>query len=70
MAGARWLAGPGVIPRAVAAAIDGAAALALAVLLSTTSGTYFARRAVEAFRIGSPETLWKGPVPMIGGLLG
>jgi len=53
--------------RWIAAGVDGLAAGALAALLSSTSGVYFAQRAVETFRIGRPETVWKGPVPMLLG---
>lgn len=60
-------AGHGAIRRGLAAAVDGLVALALAALLSNTSGVYFARRAVETFHIGRPETIWKGLVPMLLG---
>lgn len=56
--------------RCAAAAVDGAVSLLLALLMSTTLGDLFARRAVIALRIGEPDTLWTGPLPMALGLLG
>ncbi len=56
--------------RAVAAAIDAMAGVATAILLSSSLGVFFARRAVVMLRIGDPETLWKGPVPLMLGVVG
>ncbi len=33
-------------------------------------GYYFASRAVVTFQIGVPGSLWKGPIPMILGIIG
>jgi hypothetical protein len=33
-------------------------------------GFFFASRAVVMLRIGAPDTVWKGPIPMIMGILG
>ncbi len=56
--------------RPVAAAIDLALALALAAVLSPLSGVFFAERAVPTLHIGSPDTLWQGPLPMVLGIFG
>jgi hypothetical protein len=43
----------------------------LGVLLANTGiGFFFAKRAVVMLKIGSVDTIWKGPVPMIMGILG
>lgn len=56
--------------RLLAAAVDLALGLALALLLAGSSGHFFAGRAVVALRIGAEGTLWRGPLPMILGYLG
>ena len=46
-------------------------ALVLGLMLSQSGvGIFFAERAVVMLRIGNPDTLWKGPIPMIMGYLG
>jgi uncharacterized RDD family membrane protein YckC len=39
-------------------------------LLSGTLGRWFAERAVVTLSIGSPDTFWRGPVPMVLGIFG
>ncbi len=39
-------------------------------LSQTRVGIFFAERAVVMLHIGSPGTVWKGPIPMIMGYLG
>jgi hypothetical protein len=39
-------------------------------LSNTVVGFFFASRAVVMLRIGAPDTIWKGPIPMILGILG
>jgi len=56
--------------RFMASAIDAALGVALALLLSGTLGRWFAGRAVVMLSIGSPDTFWRGPVPMILGVFG
>jgi len=56
--------------RCAASAVDGAVALLLAVLMGHAIGGFFAGRAVVALRIHDPDSLWKGPVPMVMGILG
>jgi hypothetical protein len=57
--------------RAAAAALDAALGFALAMALSVTPvGRYFALRAFDMFRIDSPTTVWKGPIPLILGAFG
>jgi len=57
--------------RLAAAAIDVLAGAALGLFLSQSRvGIYFAERAVVMLHIGSPGTVWKGPIPMIMGYLG
>jgi hypothetical protein len=59
------------ILRLVAASIDMFMGAALGFLLSFSRiGYFFASRAVVMLKIGSPETIWKGPIPMIMGILG
>jgi uncharacterized RDD family membrane protein YckC len=41
-----------------------------ALLLSGSPGRWFARRAVVTLSIGTQDTLWRGPVPMVLGILG
>ena len=42
----------------------------LAFLLSGTLGRWFAHRAVVMLSIGSPDTFWRGPFPMVLGIFG
>jgi hypothetical protein len=57
--------------RLMASGVDAFLGVLLALLLSNSAvGAFFAERAVVMLRIGSPETIWKGPVPMILGILG
>ncbi len=65
-------AAAGNVPRRLAAAaIDFVLGLTLGLLLSQTRvGVFFAERAVVMLRIGNPDTIWKGPIPMIMGYLG
>lgn len=56
--------------RAEAACIDAVLGFGLTLLLSKTVGDFFARRAVVTLRIGDPHTLWKGPIPMMLGIVG
>jgi len=59
------------IRRLAATAIDMFLGGVLGLLLSNTAiGFFFASRAVVMLRIGSADTIWKGPVPMIMGILG
>ena len=61
---------PGAGLRLLALAIDGVFALVIAVLLSSTTGRWFAGRSVVMLSIGSPDTFWRGPIPMMMGILG
>jgi hypothetical protein len=57
--------------RMMADAIDLMVGLALGLALSNTIvGFFFASRAVVMLRIGAADTIWKGPLPMILGILG
>lgn len=57
--------------RVAAAGVDLLLGLLLGLVLSNTRvGFFFAERAAVMLRIGSPDTIWKGPVPMILGILG
>lgn len=62
------LAGLGV--RGAALLLDLICALALTLLLSSTSGRFFSGRAVALLRIGDPGSFWKGPIPMLLGAMG
>ncbi len=42
----------------------------VALLLSGSSGRWFAGRAAVMLSIGSPDTFWRGPIPMVLGVLG
>jgi hypothetical protein len=55
--------------RALAAAVDAVVGLGLAILLASSTGTYFAERAVATLHIGSPGTRWTGPVPLVLGAI-
>lgn len=39
-------------------------------LANSPAGFFFASRAVVMLRIGSADTIWKGPIPMIMGIMG
>jgi hypothetical protein len=55
----------------MAGPIDVMAALLLGILFSNTPvGDFFARRAVVMLRIGAPDTIWTGPIPMLMGIAG
>lgn len=57
--------------RLMANAIDLLVGLVLGLALSNTVvGFFFAGRAVVMLRIGAEDTIWKGPIPMILGILG
>jgi len=59
------------IRRLIAGTIDLFGGLVLGIALSNTPvGDFFARRAVVMLRIGAPDTLWKGPIPMLMGIAG
>jgi uncharacterized RDD family membrane protein YckC len=59
------------VRRIAANAVDLMLGMVLAYALSGTAvGFYFASRAVVMLRIGAPETVWKGAIPMIMGILG
>jgi hypothetical protein len=60
----------GFLIRAAAAAIDAGIAFAVTLLLSSSVGLFFARRAVVTLHIGDPHSLWKGPLPFILGAIG
>lgn len=55
--------------RAVAASVDAAVAFVGTLLLASSLGFFFAERAVVTLRIGQPGTWWKGPVPMMLGVV-
>ena len=54
--------------RLAASAVDLILGLILGLLLSKNIGFFFARLAVVMLKIGSPESIWKGPLPMIMGI--
>ena len=56
--------------RAAAACLDAALGFALSLVLASSIGLFFARRAVVTLRIGEPDTLWKGPLPLMLGIIG
>ncbi len=56
--------------RCAASAVDGTVALLLALALGHTAGAFFAKRAVATLHIYDPDSLWKGPIPMVMGILG
>jgi hypothetical protein len=59
------------LSRPIAGAIDLLAGLVLGVVLSNTPvGFFFASRAVVMLRIGAPDTIWRGPIPMLMGIAG
>jgi hypothetical protein len=62
---------PGVARRAVMRGVNGVLAMLVAFVFALGPiGTFFARRAVVMLRIGTPETIWKGPIPMLLGIAG
>lgn len=56
--------------RAAAAGIDAGIGFAASLVLASSVGTFFARRAVVTLRIGDPNTLWKGALPFMLGAVG
>jgi uncharacterized RDD family membrane protein YckC len=56
--------------RLLAVTIDVLLGILVAVLLSRTLGWYFAGRSVVMLSIGSPDTFWRGPIPMVLGYFG
>lgn len=56
--------------RVLAAFVDAGIGLLVALLLTETSGHYFASRAAETLRIGMEGTLWRGPIPLALGVVG
>jgi uncharacterized RDD family membrane protein YckC len=56
--------------RAAAGGIDAAVGFAASLVLAPSVGVFFARRAVETLRIGDPDTLWQGPLPLMLGIFG
>jgi len=56
--------------RAAAAAIDAGVGFAASLVLASTAGMFFARRAVVTLRIGEAGTLWQGPLPLMLGIFG
>ncbi len=56
--------------RLLASGIDAVFGVVVALLLSGTLGRWFAERAGVMLAIGSPDTFWRGPVPMMLGYLG
>jgi hypothetical protein len=56
--------------RVLSGAIDALVGLLLAMLLSGTTGRWFAGRSFVMLSIGSPDTFWRGPVPMVIGIFG
>ncbi len=56
--------------RTLSSVIDFIFAALLALPLSRTLGEWFAERAVVMLAIGSPDTIWRGPIPMALGAIG
>jgi hypothetical protein len=56
--------------RLTAGLVDLLAGLSLCWIIHWPLGYYFATRAVVAFRIGAPDTLWKGTIPWLMGIFG
>ena len=66
-----WTTGKRSLPRLIATATDLLLGAVFGLVLSNTAiGFFFASRAAVMLRIGNPDTVWKGPVPMILGILG
>lgn len=49
---------------------DAAVGFAASLVLAPSVGVFFARRAVVTLRIGDPDTLWQGPLPLMLGIVG
>jgi hypothetical protein len=62
--------GKGFWLRLFTGSVDGVIGLVVALLLSNSTGVFFAHRAVVMLEIGSPNTLWQGPIPMVLGIMG
>ncbi len=56
--------------RLLAGGLDAVLGTVVALLLAGTLGRWFAGRAVVMLSIGSPDTFWRGPIPMVLGILG
>ena len=56
--------------RLASACFDFAFGIAVALLLTGTTGRWFAGRAAIMLSVGSPDTFWRGPIPMVLGVLG
>ena len=56
--------------RVLSGTIDALVGLLLAMLLSGTTGRWFAGRSFVMLSIGSPDTFWRGPIPMVIGIFG
>lgn len=56
--------------RAAAASIDAGVGFAASLVLASSIGTFFARRAVVTLRIDAPDSLWRGPLPLMLGAVG
>ena len=56
--------------RYLAACIDSALAVLLGLLLSSTLGQWAAERAAVLLRVGEPDTIWQGPLPLMLGAIG
>jgi uncharacterized RDD family membrane protein YckC len=54
-----------MIRRIVAAAIDVCLVLLLTRLLAPATGAFFAARTIPTFDVGSPDTVWRGPIPFL-----
>ncbi len=56
--------------RAAGAAADLSVGVVTTLLLRSSLGLFFARRAVVTLRMDAPDSWWKGPVPLILGAFG
>jgi uncharacterized RDD family membrane protein YckC len=56
--------------RVLAGFLDAVLGIAIALPFSGTLGRWFAGRAVVTLSIGSPDTFWRGPIPMVMGIFG
>ena len=56
--------------RIFAVLIDFLTGIGLGLLMSHSFGYYFAQRAEVMLRIGAPDSLWRGPIPMLLGVVG
>lgn len=59
-----------MIRRIAAAAIDACVVLALTRVLAPVTGVFFAARTVPTFEIGTPGTVWRGPIPFVLAITG